>query len=307
MKKALLLTLLACTTLLISAQSRNAKYDAYINTYAKLAMDKQKQHKIPASITLAQGLLESGAGESKLAKQSNNHFGIKCGSSWSGKKVYHDDDKKGECFRSYSKVADSFDDHSDFLKRQRYTFLFDYDILDYKSWAYGLSRAGYATDPNYQKKLINIIETYELYKYDAEAAGRTDLTVVPVEEVVESRSANEQLFGYVVIDNNGRRCVRVITDDTMRKVAKEMNISLKMLLYYNDMPRAMALHSGDYVYLQPKRNQAAPEFTTHTVRAGESMHSISQQYGIKLKKLYKLNDMTYGAPAETDKVLKLRK
>ena len=268
---------------------------------------KQKQHKIPASITLAQGLLESGAGESKLAKQANNNFGIKCGGSWSGKKVYHDDDKKGECFRSYSKVEDSYDDHSDFLQRQRYSFLFDYDILDYKAWAHGLSKAGYATDPNYPKKLISIIETYELHKFDAQAAGREDLTIVPVEEIVETRNANEQLFGYVVIENNGRRCVRVVTSDNIRKVAKEMNISLKMLLYYNDMPRAMALQPGDYVYLQPKRNKAASEFKTHKVEAGESMHSISQDYGIKLKKLYKLNGMTYGAPAEVGMELKLSK
>ena len=137
---------------------KNATYVAYIEQYSEIAMVEQARHQIPASITIAQALLESGAGKSQLAQESNNHFGIKCHSNWDGEKVYHDDDKKGECFRKYNKVIDSYEDHSAFLKRERYQTLFTYKITDYKSWAYGLKAAGYATDPKYPSKLIKIIE-----------------------------------------------------------------------------------------------------------------------------------------------------
>ena len=146
------------------AQSRNPKYEAYIEEYSKFAIQCQNEYHIPASITLAQGILESGAGESSLAKNCNNHFGIKCGSDWYGRSTRHDDDRPNECFRCYKSAKESYDDHAKFLQRQRYAFLFDYKITDYKSWANGLRQAGYATDPKYPQKLINIIETYKLYE-----------------------------------------------------------------------------------------------------------------------------------------------
>lgn len=139
----------------------------YIETYKDIAIKKMEEYKIPASITLAQGILESGNGLSELTKKANNHFGIKCHSTWNGKKVYHDDDKRNECFRKYPSAEGSFDDHSLFLTRRgRYEFLFELRPDDYKGWAKGLKKAGYATDRKYPRKLISFIENFELYAYD---------------------------------------------------------------------------------------------------------------------------------------------
>ena len=158
MRRYFILISFVCITTILSAQNKkNATYLAYIEKYAEIAMVEQSRHKIPACITLAQALLESSAGQSELSISSNNHFGIKCHSNWEGERVYHDDDKKGECFRKYDKVIDSYEDHSLFLKRDRYKLLFSYKITDYKAWAYGLKAAGYATDPQYPDKLIKII------------------------------------------------------------------------------------------------------------------------------------------------------
>lgn len=273
-------------------------YQAYIEKYTELAITEQERHAIPASITMAQALLESSAGVSRLATIGNNHFGIKCGTDWDGDAMHHDDDQLGECFRKYKKPIESFEDHSLFLKRQRYAFLFQYDITDYKAWANGLSRAGYATDPNYPAKLVKIIETYDLAKLDTKAK---------MEEPAEDAPNYEQLWGYIEIENNGVRCVRVITKDKLSNVAKAFKMSEKKLLYYNDlMPNMDVLNASDYVYLWFKKNRADSRFEQHTVEAGESMHSISQLYGMKLKKLYKLNDMEYGTPAEVGQVLQLQ-
>jgi len=290
----MIITLMASTLL---AQV-DANYQAYIEKYKDLAITEQERHAIPASITMAQALLESSAGVSRLATIGNNHFGIKCGKDWTGDAMHHDDDQLGECFRKYKKPIESFEDHSLFLKRQRYAFLFQYDITDYKAWANGLSRAGYATDPTYPEKLIKIIETYDLAKLDTKAKA-----VEPAEDTPNY----EQLWGYIEIENNGVRCVRVITKDKLSNVAKAFKMSEKKLLYYNDLMANMdVLEAGDYVYLWFKKNRADSRFETHTVEAGESMHSISQLYGIKLKKLYKLNDLEYGTPAEVGKVLQLQ-
>lgn len=160
----------------MQAQRRNARYNEYIKQYAPLAVEQMQRHKIPASITLAQGLLESGAGYSELARKSNNHFGIKCGGNWRGRTVRHDDDARNECFRAYRNPKDSYEDHSDFLKRgARYAFLFKLKITDYKGWARGLKKAGYATDPSYANRLITIIEDYELYKYDSRGMSKRDV------------------------------------------------------------------------------------------------------------------------------------
>ena len=149
----------------VQAQRRNSRYNEYIKQYAPLAVEQMREHRIPASITLAQGLLESGAGQSTLARKSNNHFGIKCGSNWRGRSVRHDDDARNECFRAYRNPKDSYEDHSLFLKRgARYAFLFKLKITDYRGWARGLKKAGYATDPSYANRLITIIEDYDLYK-----------------------------------------------------------------------------------------------------------------------------------------------
>ena len=308
MRKGIIATaLLVVTALTAAGQQRNAKYEAYIEKYSEIAIREQERYHIPASITMAQALLESAAGESKLAVKGKNHFGIKCGSSWYGRSMRMNDDAVGECFRVYSRVEESFEDHSEFLQKQRYSFLYDYEITDYKAWAHGLKRAGYATDPSYPQKLIRIIETYELYNLDREG-GREHGRVLSRKEK-EARKTNgrtDKLFGYVEMTNNGVRCVRLLEDDRMRNIAKEFGISQKMLLYYNDMYKDEPLYAGDYVYLWVKKGRADRQFEYHEVKAGESMHSIAQQYGVKMKRLYKLNGMEYGTPVSTGMILKLR-
>ena len=308
MKKVLSLLFLSLVISALSAQSRNPKYEAYIEKYSDFAVQCQNEHQIPASITLAQGILESGAGESSLAQECNNHFGIKCGNDWYGRSTRKDDDRPNECFRCYKSVKESYADHAAFLKRQRYAFLFDYKITDYKSWAYGLKQAGYATDPKYPQKLINIIETYKLYEFDTEGKTTTGGEIKREEKKKEDKSLQEDnLFGYVEIVNNGVRCYKLLTDDSFKNIAKATGISIKTLLYFNDLPTETELYRGDYVYLAKKRATTKKRTPIHKVRAGESMHSISQEYGITLKALYKLNGLEYGTPAEVGMKLKLHK
>lgn len=296
MKKSSLIIATLFVIISLHAQSRNPQYEEYIKEYAELAMKCQKEYQIPASITLAQGLLESNAGNSDLAKKCNNHFGIKCGNSWYGRTMHKNDDTYGECFRCYSSAKASYDDHAKFLKRERYAFLYDYAITDYTSWAYGLKRAGYATDPQYPQKLIKIIETYHLYNYDR-----------GFDPNKEKPYDNNQLFGYEVIKNNGVKCYKLMGNDTYKNISKESGLIIRELLYYNDLPYAVPLSRDEYVYLAPKKNKVSKKMpATHVVQPGESMHSISQQYGIKLKAIYKLNKLTYGTPVEVDQVLKLR-
>ncbi len=310
MKKYILVLLATLVANIGYAQKRHPKYDAYIEKFAKIAVEEQTKYGIPASITLAQGLLESGAGESRLAVQANNHFGIKCGDAWHGKKIYADDDAIGECFRSYKNPDESYEDHSVFLKRQRYAFLFDYDVTDYKAWAHGLKRAGYATDPKYPDKLIRIIETYKLNEYDTKANFvKEDETIISTDingNIVESSDA-DGLFGYIKIKNNGLTCINLVEDDKLENIAKRFGIPLKMLLYFNDMYENKPLRRGDYVYLRWKKSKAEKGLNKHKVKVGESMHTISQDYGIRLKKLYQLNNMEYGKTVKAGTVLKLRK
>ena len=241
----------------VQAQRRNSRYNEYIKQYAPLAVEQMREHRIPASITLAQGLLESGAGQSTLARKSNNHFGIKCGSNWRGRSVRHDDDARNECFRAYRNPKDSYEDHSLFLKRgARYAFLFKLKITDYRGWARGLKKAGYATDPSYANRLITIIEDYDLYKYDTRG-----------------------LIAYVVARDG----------DTFQFLGKEFDISWRKLVKYNDLHKDYTLEAGDIIYLKGKRKKAAKPYTVYIVRDGDSMHSISQKYGIRLKNLYKMN------------------
>lgn len=270
-----IIAVLACSVG-VHAQRRNTRYVEYINKYSDLAVDQMKEHKIPASITLAQGLLESGAGMSELARKSNNHFGIKCGSSWSGRSVRHDDDARNECFRAYRNPVDSYEDHSAFLKRgARYAFLFKLDITDYKGWARGLKKAGYATDPSYANRLITIIEDYELYKYDRKG-GR-----VKAEPII--------LNAHPVYIANDIAYVVARDGDTFKSLGKEFDISWKKLVKYNDLHKEYTLTTGDIIYLKSKKKKASKPYTVYIVRDGDSMHAISQKYAIRLKNLYKMN------------------
>lgn len=265
----------------LQAQSRNSRYMEYVQRYADLAVEQMKEHRIPASITLAQGLLESGAGMSELARKSNNHFGIKCGSSWNGRTVRHDDDARRECFRAYSHPRASYEDHSVFLTRgARYAFLFQLDLTDYRGWARGLKKAGYATDPSYANRLITIIEDYELYKYDRKStrpsSSRKEESRVP-------------MSSHQVYIANGIAYVVARTGDTFKNLGKELDISWRKLVKYNDLQKDYTLMQGDIIYLKAKKKKASKPSTVYIVRDGDSMHSISQKYAIRLKNLYKMN------------------
>jgi LysM repeat protein len=273
-------------TLPLSAQRRNALYNEYIKEYAPLAIERMKLHKIPASITLAQGLLESGAGRSELARKSNNHFGIKCHSDWRGRSVRHDDDARGECFRVYKHVRESYEDHSAFLQRgARYAFLFQLKISDYKGWARGLKKAGYATDPSYANRLITIIEDYELYRYDSQVVSARDARRIEKELAKKPWLTNP----HPVYLANDMAYVVARTGDTFQLLGKEFDISWKKLVKYTDLHREYTLEAGDIIDLKQKRKKALPPHTVYVVRDGDSMHTISQMFGIRLKNLYKMN------------------
>jgi LysM repeat protein len=242
---------------------------------------------------LAQGLLESGAGQSALARKSNNHFGIKCGSDWYGKTVSHDDDARGECFRAYKHPKDSYEDHSKFLAgRPRYASLFKLNITDYKGWARGLKKAGYATNPRYADQLIGIIELYELYKYDDKNYLKW---IKKNPNPHQTYIANDLLY------------IVVRAGDSWKSISQEFDISQKKLRKYNDLYKGYALQVGDILYLEKKNKKADKEHIVHVLRAGESMYSISQKYGIRLKNLYKLNKMDEDDPApKIGTILRLR-
>lgn len=270
--------------------------EEYIGKYKHVAIQKMKEYGIPASITLAQACLESDNGNSVLAVQANNHFGIKCHDTWTGEKIYHDDDAKGECFRSYKNAKHSFDDHSDFLRyRKRYEFLFDLDPKDYKAWASGLKKAGYATNPNYANMLIKIIEDNQLYKYDAELSEKEVASGVPRPSEVNKIIDIDHfvvMVGREVFTRNGVEYVIAKQNDTYYRIADEFGLSVQQIISYNDLiEKSSRIQKGDVIYIQPKRNKADKYHPIHIVEEGETMQSISQLYGIKMKALYKKNRM----------------
>ena len=307
--KKRIIYLLALVSVTAFAQPLSKTYIQYIETYNQLAIIQQNEHGIPASITLAQGLLESGAGQSEFARKSNNHFGIKC-HEWTGDKVYHDDDQKGECFRKYEKVLDSYEDHSLFLKnRPRYALLFTLSPTDYESWAHGLKKAGYATDPVYAFKLIALIENYELHKYDLAKLSEKKISSNKTPLVVENKPSIGKIGAiqqHKLFKNNRVRCVIAEYGDTYASIADEFNISESKLLNYNDLNASGQLNVGAVVYLKYKKNKASKEFSTHVVSQGETMYNIAQKYAIKLEKLYKLNNIPFTQSATVGQTLKLR-
>ena len=260
----------------------------YIEKYSSLAVKQMHQYKIPASITLAQGILESNNGNSRLATKANNHFGIKC-HGWEGKKIFADDDKKNECFRNYKNVLESFVDHSLFLnKYSRYEFLFDYKITDYKSWAKGLKKAGYATNNKYPELLIKIIEENKLYQFDSKKidknliSGKRNIYMHP------------NKIKYVISRNQ----------ETYKTIAKSLNIKLKQILKYNDDNNQSVLNVGTKVFIQPKRNRSKQRI--HVVNNGEDLRTISQTYGVKMKSLKKRNQLILKNSLNNGDKLRLR-
>lgn len=284
----------------VQAQRKNTSYVKYIDQYSSIAVKHQSKHGIPASITLAQGILESGAGQSELARKSNNHFGIKCHNNWTGGRAYHDDDYVGECFRKYRKVEDSYDDHALFLTgRPRYANLFSLDVKDYKGWARGLQKSGYATDKAYANKLIKMIEDYELYKYDS-SKGRKSVSSSP------SSSPSKAITKRTIYKTHSLIYVYARVNDSFEDVARDLGFKPKDLQKYNEVPVGFPLQEGDLIYLQKKKGKADKPYYDHVVQIGESMHSISQKYGIRIKNLYKMNKKNDEYIPEEGDVLRLR-
>lgn len=282
---ALLLLLLPFAA--FAQMKRNARFQEYFDRYKDLAIEQMQKHRIPASITLAQGVLESGAGNSELARKGNNHFGIKC-HGWTGRKTYHDDDERNECFRAYDNVFESYEDHSLFLvNSRRYSSLFQLDRKDYKGWAYGLKACGYATNPRYATQLIEIIQLYNLDQYDNARKFNRYNEYQTHQTVAQMRTVRFFNKNYYVIAKKG---------DTFKSIGKEVGVSARRLASYNELYRKAELKDGDIVWLEKKRRNAPKEYKNrpHIVRSGESMYSISQQYGIRMKRLYKMN----GLPAD---------
>lgn len=254
------IVLLLLSTFALTAQKKIQTNIDYIEKYSLIAVKKMNEHGIPASITLAQGILESGAGKSELAQKSNNHFGIKCHNDWSGERVYHDDDKKGECFRKYKRPEDSYEDHSNFLKRPRYEKLFQLKTTDYKGWAKGLKECGYATAPDYAQKLIGLIETYELYKYD-NGEIQVEEKILPNENnIIAPRTEylTESTMGIIpayrthkVISSEGRKAVIAESGDSYYSIAEEFDLRKWQIRRYNKLKRKNRIQpsAGDTIFI----------------------------------------------------------
>jgi LysM repeat protein len=295
----------------------------YIETYKDLAVLEMKRTGVPASITLAQGMIESDFGRSRLAVEANNHFGIKCHNGWTGQTISHHDDKRNECFRKYKKVAESYYDHSDFLKTgSRYKSLFDLDITDYKGWARGLKKAGYATNPDYANMLIRKIEENNLMALDRgrsiknkEKAAITEVaqSIAPRDtDVTKPQAITKNVGGAVaarvprVMENNRIQYIIVKDGETREKIEKEFQLLKWELARYNDLNNDFVPFSGQILYLQPKRDKAEPGKEFYTTTEGDTLYLVSQKFGIKLKSLYEMNRINEGNEPGPGKKLWLR-
>jgi len=344
----------------------------YINKYSAVAVSEMQRTGIPASITLAQGMLESGYGRSSLATKGNNHFGIKCHSNWTGARIYHDDNRRGECFRAYNSALESYRDHSEFLVNgSRYSELFKLSKTDYRGWAHGLKKAGYATDPKYAHLLIGKIEEYGLHAYDtgtkmagvpgeqvtampptvaqakpaattpstvpaaqpaatpstvraagpakppattAAAAGKvTDTTNVQKYTATETTREAEAPIKVINLStgnkpevNNGVEYIIAVEGDTFESLAVKHQLLAWEIIRFNDLNSGTPIKPGQVLYLQLKRTRAEQGNQMHTVTSGETMHSISQKYAIKLSSLYKMNVMEEGTECKPGQKLRLR-
>lgn len=292
--KVFFLTFLIFGSIILNAQ--NTAVQNYIEQWSPVAVEQMQTHKIPASITLAQGVLESGYGTSYLAKEGNNHFGIKC-HDWNGKKIFHDDDKKNECFRKYKDAKSSYNDHSLFLtSRDRYAFLFDLDIMDYKAWAHGLKKAGYATNPKYPSLLIDLIEKYDLTQYD-------NLYVKGNEELMASNELGKNKSPFIERKPNAvvkhttqltlspvykNRTAYVVAtgNETLLQIAQHFELTLRQIHKYNDFPNNQDyLNEGDLVYIMPKKRRIKSNMKNQITNSQVELWEISQREGVRLKSL----------------------
>ncbi len=327
-KKAIFIATLAILATIIaidsaSAQTRQTK-EEYILKYKHIAIDHMERYGIPASITLAQGILESDSGNSNLARKSNNHFGIKCKKNWKGDRVYHTDDAPDECFRKYDSVEESYQDHADFLDQSpRYDSLFAYSATDYRRWAKGLKAAGYATAPDYAQRLIKLIEDNNLYLFDEENGEKlyaehqkaeSNIThdfsaqssveiPTPVEGRVDPnnyRVAERTYNGYSVYVNNKTHYVIARDGDKFSRIASTFALTEKTLRKYNEInPKSTADPiEGEVIYIERKQTKWLGNVRQHTVRKGETLTSIAQDYAIREAKLRSLNRLRKGAALE---------
>ncbi len=293
-----------------NAQS-SADIQAYIDKYKQIALRHEKEYGIPAPITLAQGILESGAGLSKLASEANNHFGIKALGNWQGN-VYlaWDDEIEKSRFRSYASAEESFKDHAMLLKNSsRYETLFLKNVYDYRGWAYGLQQAGYATATNYAKAIIGYIDAYKLYAINGGVKLKPGKTVTIVSyriddmpvfdadcQISESDRTEEEsnvtaVISRFVVEINNVRCTILYPGETLSSVSQKYDISRQELLKFNEVGSEGDIHEGDIVFLQEKKNkyQGAQDF--YRLKNGETLYDVSQQFGIKLASLSKLNGL----------------
>ena len=344
MKRFLVAAWLLAVSAVSYAQSAQEKY---IETYAELAVQEMYRSGIPASITLAQGMLESGNGLSELAVKSKNHFGIKC-HNWNGEKMYYDDDRKGECFRKYSSVEESFRDHSDFLRyRDRYKFLFDLEPTDYRGWANGLKKAGYATDPSYPQKLIKLIEDYELHRFDTKPSSWTGDEVSDdsqaedrkpskaerkarkkrkskekpqerpqapsvIEKAKPLTEKQRETFHFALsrqmYSMNGVPFVYATDGETYASIAARYNLFLREILKFNDLAEAETLYPGTVVYLEKKKKEAAYGIDKYVVEGpNENLRNISQRFAVRLDKLCQMNGCSPDRRLKDGDVIILRK
>lgn len=300
-------SLLLFLQLCIFAQRTNQAYWAYIDQYKGIAIEQMNKYRIPASITLAQGLLESGAGRSSLATKAHNHFGIKVSGNWTGPYVLKNDDAPNEKFRKYNNARESYEDHSRFLQGRRYQGLFKLKITDYRGWARGLKAAGYATSPTYAESLIRIIEMYNLYQFDNGSYRQERKSTAPVIPTINAQSSFFQT--HTLYKHNKNYFIIVEIGDNMATISKETGISLKKLYQYNDLPLDYAPTQGDLIYLKKKQKCASKQFKKnpiHIVEPNQSMFDISQLYGIRLKSLYKLNEFEPSHEIKPGDILRIR-
>ena len=274
----------------------------YIQKYYQLAVSEMQRSGIPASITLAQGCWESGDGNSRLATQANNHFGIKCKSEWRGKTIRHDDDASQECFRKYEHAEASYIDHTNFLMSgSRYSFLFQLDPKDYSAWSHGLKKAGYATDPVYAQRLIKIIEEFKLFVYDEYEDNRpmAILKKEPAQVKVEKPISVRKNSSHKIERRNGLRTIVVAPGDTYQNLTKDLKLKDWELYTYNDLEKGGKPKVNEILYIEAKYKKANRTHKQHVVEKGDQMHYIAQRYGLKLNPLLKRNRMKIGdQPAE---------
>jgi hypothetical protein len=325
MKRSVVILLCALVGVVSVAAKERQTREEYVEKYKAIAIAHMERYGIPASITMAQGILESDSGNSYLSRTSNNHFGIKCKKSWTGERVYHDDDAKGECFRAYPSVEASYQDHADFLDQSpRYDSLFVYASDDYRSWARGLKACGYATAPDYAERLVKIIESMKLYLLDKENGNKIYSAAKTAVENAEAwwesniATSDEQINpnafrvtvnshkGYGVYRSNHTFYVVAKEGDTFESVGAIFDISPKMLRKFNDVAKDAKLSKGDIVYIERKKTQWLGNVMQHKVLRDENLYSLSQSYGIRLKSLKKLNRMREGEDVKKGDIIRLK-